>query len=91
MPLVSLWLSEVIINNLSNLISICRKVNLKSNYINSYSDPLPLVSLWLSEVVINNLSNLISIYRKVKIISNYTLIFQSLTISLAMAFGGNSQ
>ena len=65
------------------------KVKLKSNYINSYSDPSPLVSLWLSEVIINNLSNLISNLQKNKLISNYTLILQSLTISLAMAFGGN--
>ena len=68
---------------------IASKVKLKSNYINSYSDPSPLVSLWLSEVIINNLSNLISNLQKNKLISNYTLILQSLTISLAMAFGGN--
>ena len=68
---------------------IARKVKLKSNYINSYSDPSPLVSLWLSKVIINNLSNLISNLQKNKLISNYTLILQSLTISLAMAFGGN--
>ena len=68
---------------------IASKVKLKSNYINSYSDPSPLVSLWLSEVIINNLSNLISNLQKSKLISNYTLILQSLTISLAMAFGGN--
>ena len=68
---------------------IARKVKLKSNYINSYSDPSPLVSLWLSEVIINNLSNLISNLQKNKLIPNYTLILQSITISLAMAFGGN--
>ena len=68
---------------------IASKVKLKSNYINSYSNPSPLVSLWLSEVIINNLRNLISNLQKNKLISNYTLILQSLTISLAMVFGGN--
>ena len=61
----------------------------KSNYINLYSDPSPLVQLWLLEVTINNLSNLISNLQKKKLISNYTLILQSLTISPAVAFGGN--
>ena len=68
---------------------IASKVKLKPNYINSYFDPSPLVSLWLSEVIVNNLSNLISNLQKNKLTSNYTLIVQSLTISFAMAFGGN--
>ena len=75
-PLVLLWLSEVIINNLSNLTS-----NLQEN-------PSPLVSLWLSEVTENDMSNSITNLQKNKLISNYTLILQSLTISLAMAFRG---
>ena len=86
---LSLLLSKYKRNSTQRNPKIASKVELKSNYINSYSDPSPLVSLWLLEVIINNLSNLISNLQKNKLISNYTLILQSLTISLAMAFGGN--
>lgn len=86
---VSLLLSKYERNWTQRNPKITSKVKLRSNYINSYSDPSPFISLWLSKVIINNLSNLISNLQKIKLILNYTLKLQSLTISLIMAFEGN--
>jgi len=86
---VSLLLSKYKRNCTQRNPKIASKVKLKSNYINSYSDPSPFDSLWLSKVIINNLSNPISNLQKIKLILNYTLILQYLTIRLTLAFIGN--